>query len=500
MSLARLGLRLLGGAAFCVVGPCVLALALATREARADVKLVFVDAAGETIERISPARTSPPSEPIDPEAVHVVAMAPSAELPASIGIASVPAPDGGSRASAIETMRDVPLEVGACPKGAPAGVTCARTRAFRVVFDDIDRRHPLIATRSVIGEVGGVLVATAGAASASARVIGPNGRHRAKLRVHILRMIENGPVAVGRDTEDAARLVREEIARASSLWGACGIGFGPPDAVEVTTVDPPGPWLLALGCGAGLSASGGELRFSVDGRELVVPLPAGTTAKSAARRVAGLLEKRGLSVVVSENGLSTAGARAPVDVLVRRKNKKRATITLPASGVISTDPTFEACIGRANLEDGLQHFGDADAVAGTLEERALVKAYEDGDPSTLDVFVVPSFGGDARIGESFIFADSGAVKNTVIVDRAGFRAHRASFTLAHEIGHVLLDQPGHPDDFGADTPTRLMDADAVNPTAFGPRRLELGECARALRQSGDTTPSNLLLPWPLAPL
>ena len=66
--------------------------------------------------------------------------------------------------------------------------------------------------------------------------------------------------------------------------------------------------------------------------------------------------------------------------------------------------------------------------------------------------------------------------------------------------HVLLDQPGHPDDFGVDTPTRLMDADAVNPTAFGPRRLEREECARAVRQSGEKTPSALLSPWPLAPM
>jgi hypothetical protein len=83
----------------------------------------------------------------------------------------------------------------------------------------------------------------------------------------------------------------------------------------------------------------------------------------------------------------------------------------------------------------------------------------------------------------------------VLEDRGGFRADRASFTLAHEVGHVLLDQPGHPDDYGTDTPTRLMDADAANPTAFGPRRLALEECDRALRQSGPGAPSGILRPW-----
>jgi hypothetical protein len=88
----------------------------------------------------------------------------------------------------------------------------------------------------------------------------------------------------------------------------------------------------------------------------------------------------------------------------------------------------------------------------------------------------------------------------VIEDRAGVRADRSSFALAHELGHVLLDDPGHPDDFGIDTPTRLMDADAANSSAYGPRRLLVEECVRAVRQSGPGSASGLLTRWPLAPL
>ncbi|MBK9258759.1 MAG: hypothetical protein IPM54_02865 [Polyangiaceae bacterium] len=91
---------------------------------------------------------------------------------------------------------------------------------------------------------------------------------------------------------------------------------------------------------------------------------------------------------------------------------------------------------------------------------------------------MPSFASGGRIGESFIGADGGAVRNVLIEDRAALRADRASFALAHELGHVLLDEPGHPDDFGRDTPSRLMDADAANGTAFGPRRLLVDECVR----------------------
>lgn len=57
--------------------------------------------------------------------------------------------------------------------------------------------------------------------------------------------------------------------------------------------------------------------------------------------------------------------------------------------------------------------------------------------------------------------------------------------------------PGHPDDYGVDSPSSLMDADAADPTIFGPRRLSVSECERALRQSGPSAPVPLLSAWPL---
>ncbi len=69
--------------------------------------------------------------------------------------------------------------------------------------------------------------------------------------------------------------------------------------------------------------------------------------------------------------------------------------------------------------------------------------------------------------------------------------------LSHELGHVLLDMPGHPDDYGVDQPTALMDADATDPSIFGPRRLSIDECERALRQRGPAARVPLLEPWPL---
>jgi hypothetical protein len=152
-------------------------------------------------------------------------------------------------------------------------------------------------------------------------------------------------------------------------------------------------------------------------------------------------------------------------------------------------------VGEVNLGDGLSHFEDLDAAAGTVEERTLVRAYQDDDPSTIDVFIVPSFSKTGRIGESFIDADGSGIQNAVIVDRAAIRSGARSYALAHEIGHVLLDMPGHPDDFGVDRPWLLMDA--ADPTIFGPRRLSVGDCERAVVQSGPGSNVPLLEPWPL---
>jgi hypothetical protein len=169
-------------------------------------------------------------------------------------------------------------------------------------------------------------------------------------------------------------------------------------------------------------------------------------------------------------------------------------------------------IGSVDLSDGLEHFTDTDSVAGTLEERTLIKAFDDGDPTTIEVVVIPLFGkgpfasaglagGSAgRIGESFIASDRSSIRNVVLLDRAGIRARKSSLTLAHELGHVLLDQAGHPDDYGVDMPTSLMDSDAADESPFGPRRISLEECARVVRESGPGARLPLLVAVPLQPI
>jgi hypothetical protein len=63
-----------------------------------------------------------------------------------------------------------------------------------------------------------------------------------------------------------------------------------------------------------------------------------------------------------------------------------------------------------------------------------------------------------------------------------------------------MDLPGHPDDYGLDTPTLLMDSDAADASPFGPRRITVDECTRVVRQSGPKARVPLLADWPVGPL
>ncbi|MCC6555835.1 MAG: hypothetical protein IT372_22970, partial [Polyangiaceae bacterium] len=473
-----------------------------------------------SLQRTPPDRLGddPLADLADPDAIRFVLVGNADDLPPTLDLVSV-SPSG----AVVDRLPGVPLGHVACPEDVAAGLTCGSTRPIRAVADDIDRNHPMVADRSIKARLGGALIVAApeGLAGAErgapamtagrklqmirvagprASALGPIERYRARLRVIMVRPRAGGPPPMGGDDAGAIAVARAEVDRANALWAACGVSFGPPDELDVRIVDPPRPSLVAIGCDHGLPASGGEIRLRVDGREISTKVAKGMRPAAAARAAAAAISAAGFTVRVSDNPVIAAGAYGSSDLLVRRPGGAPAIVDAPASGAVSTDPTLTACIGQVELEDGLQHFGDIDAIAGTVEERSLIKSLDDGDPSTIDVIMVPSFAGGGRIGESFIYADGGAIRNTLIEDRAGLKADRASFALSHELGHVLLDDPGHPDDFGADTPTRLMDADAANASAYGPRRLTVDECVRAVRQSGPRAPVALLVPWPLVPL
>jgi hypothetical protein len=471
-------------------------------------ELVDMARSHASMERTPPTRIegAPDAPYDDPDALRVVLAEPD----------DGPGLDG-ERAIAVETLSAVGARIDALARLALtpsscarpyAGVRCWSSAPLRLVIDDIDRDHPLVAERSIKAEVGGAVVFRDGGRKAQMiRVLGPRqspagpiGRLLATLRPFVVRVTSGGAPAIGGTDVGAIEALRTELGAASAIWGQCGLTFGDTRAIDVRPVDPPPSHLVAVGDDLGIGASGGEIRLRVEGKTVSVSTWPGQNPDRVASELARAVEKAGLVAVVSPNARIGAGLAPSVDVSVRRKDGTLVAVDTAPGVPLSTDPTLSVRIGSVDLSDGLQHFTDMDAMAGTLEERTLLKALDDGDPKTIEVVVVPLFAGGGRIGESFIGSDLSSVRNVVLLDRAGIRARKSSLTLAHELGHVLMDMPGHPDDYGVDTPTLLMDSDAADASPFGPRRITLDECARVVRQAGPKARVPLLTEWPVAPL
>lgn len=468
-----------------------------------DKKAVDLARQRASIERTPPARVDLDDADRtydDPDALRIVTTSPEGASLGEVSVDSVSA-DGGS----LDVLRDVKLLSVACGDGVAPEARCSASAPLRLVVDDVDRSHPLVAARSLRGEVGGALVVrdAAGKKLQAIRVAGPRassagaiGRHRLTIHPVVMRLTAGGAPAVGGTDAGAIAALRAELALASATWGQCGISFGPITQMDVKVVGPPPAYLVAIGDDVGMPASGGVVRLRIEGRAVELTTKKGWSTRQVALELQRAAEKTGVSATLSENARIGPGAAPSVDVAMKRRDGQLANVEL----VSSTDATLVVNVGVVDLTDGLQHFGDTDSVAGTLEERALVKAVDDGDPKTIELIVVPFFSGGGRIGESFIASDGSSMRNVVIIDRAGVRARRTSLTLAHELGHVILDEPGHPDDYGIDTPTLLMDSDASDSSPFGPRRISLDECGRAIRQSGPAARLPLLTAWKLSAL
>lgn len=456
-----------------------------------------------SLERTPPARVDldDVEQPFaDPDALRIALASPNGASLGPISLESL-----GADGAPIDLLRDVKLKQASCDPSAGSDLVCSASAPIRFVVDDIDRSHALVATRSLRAEVGGAVVVRDGAgkklqairvAGPRHSAVGPIGRHRLAIHAYVMRITPSGSPSVGGTDAGAIAAVRQELSVASATWGQCGVTFGPTSQMDVKVVSPPPSYLVALGDDVGLPASGGTIRLEIDHKPVRFETKKGWSTRQAALELQRAAENAGFKAALSENARIAPGATPSVDVAVRRADGSFASVEL----LSSSDPTLSVHVGSVDLTDGLQHFGDVDSVAGTLEERTLVKSVDDGDPRTVELIVIPFFAGGGRIGESFIASDGSSMRNVVIIDRAGVRARRTSLTLAHELGHVILDEPGHPDDYGIDTPTLLMDSDASDASPFGPRRLTVDECARAVRQSGPGARVPLLSEWKLAPL
>lgn len=323
---------------------------------------------------------------------------------------------------------------------------------------------------------------------------GPQAARQARFDIVVLRLSSGGPPAVGIDEADAVAVARRQVEIANEVYAQCNVAWGEPASTRVRVVDPPSGTLLAVGDSDGLPALGGVIRFKVGGRA-IRPLASrpGWSPIETATALGERIRALGLRAEVTHNVRTDHGAGASADILARGAGGEPLRFEIDGDAPLTTDSRQPIDIGSVDLSDMLDDFDNMNASSGTLEERTLIKTLTDGDPGTIDLYIVNRFASGARQGEAFIEGDGGSILNAVILDRSGIRQERESWTQSHEAGHVLLDQPYHPDNVGPDRPWLLMDADASLGAVSGPKRLGQDECARILSESGP--PGPLLGPW-----
>ena len=325
---------------------------------------------------------------------------------------------------------------------------------------------------------------------------GPLAARQARLSIHILRQTTEGPAVIGRNDVDALEIMRAQVRSANEVWAQCGLTFGAASEVAMDVVNPPPPTMLAVADDDGLPArGGGEIRFRVDAQS-IGPLATRTSATpaSTAEDIAKALRAHGLVAHVSPNLPNRSAAGPGVDIVVRRSDGSFVDIEPDDEHPLSSDAQQSLKIGRVDLSDGLLEFDNMTALVGSLEERSLLKTLADDDPATIDVFIVNQFSNATRQGEAFIAEPRAAIVNAVVLDRNGLRHSPLAWTLAHEIGHVLMNDPLHPDNIGPDRPWLLMDADNGRGTVDGPKRLRAQDCQR-VRDEARKAASPLLVPY-----
>jgi hypothetical protein len=383
-----------------------------------------------------------------------------------------------------------------------------RSQYLRLVGDEVDVRAQGVRDRVLHVALRDRVViryrAQSGALTTEYRVGEPGSSKSVRaarsvtLAVRILRVRPGGLPSVGVDDESAIRLGREQVRVANEIWLQCFVSFGDPREADVRIVDPPPPTMIAVADGDGLPArGGGVVRFRVNGK--LIPLirtQRGATPSQTAWSIAQAVRRAGFAARVLENPPAEFGAGSSADVLVRSNDGGWVTITPATRGApIGSDVRQSVQVGEVDLLDGLTEFNNMNSRSGTLEERALIHALADDDPSTLELFLVNRFASASRQGEAFIRASGGPIQNVVVLDRNGIRQQRLAWTQAHEIGHVLLNQPYHPDNIGSDRPWLLMDADSSHGVVTGPKRLGQDECLRVRQQDASQVTGRLLRPF-----
>lgn len=448
-----------------------------------------------TTDTTLPRTEDPTLRSSDPDNTRVEVWDPGAAPGAVVAVASL-----GARGSVDLPLGAVRGMLRALPLARTADDGPMRSTWVRLVGDEVDLRAPGVQAQTLLVGLRDRVRATyrragaAGEASTDLRVgrpgneDGPLAARRGRWSIHVLRdrpAAAGGRPVVGDIDDNALRIARRQVAIANEIYLQCMITFGAPASASVRIEDPPPPTLLAIGDRDGMRAAGGVIRVRVDGRSVgPIRQAPGDSPLDTALRVAEAIRAAGFDARVSRNPRTDFGSEGSADVLVRDRAGRHVTLSAAPGAPLSTDPRQRVVVGEVDLLDGVEEFNNLTSASGTLEERSLVKPLQDNDPGTLDLFVINRFARSTRIGEAFVSGDRGTIVNALLIDRAGISTEREAWTQSHEAGHILLDQPWHPDNMGPDRPWLLMDADASLGAVTGPKRLSHEECRRIHAESG----------------
>ena len=168
---------------------------------------------------------------------------------------------------------------------------------------------------------------------------------------------------------------------------------------------------------------------------------------------------------------------------------------LPGAGWVGMDPTSGLFAGEGHiplactphpstaapvtgaLEEGEVAFSHHMSVRRVLETPRVTKPYTEAQWAAIDGFGRSIKSGRGR---AVVWLDGKCVPGPLNT----MSPEHCQRKIAHELGHVLLQVAGHPDDFGSDLPTSLMDADAADSSIFGPRRLSVAAACAAMPVNG----------------
>lgn len=295
-------------------------------------------------------------------------------------------------------------------------------------------------------------------------------------RFVVLANPKTGRPVAGGDEAGVEALVRHQLHVAKQVFAQCGVTVSEPSLARFEMLEPPTSSLIAVGDRLGLLSRGGLVRFQVNGRKLGPwKIGARYTPLQTARLISHHLESEGFYTELSENPRQRAYAHGSADIVVKAGNGTPATIEPWDDAPLSTEPMQSIEIGRVDIEDGIDAYDDRNAAVGTLEERTLVKSLRGGNRKTIEIFVIGGFSTPDRQGESFIWGNGSSLRNTIILDLQALARARQAYTLSHELGHILLDDLGHPDGRGEPDTSSLMHSRSSSAVG-GPKRISRSEC------------------------